>query len=447
MTVEPSPQLALQEGTNEYWLQLDQEYRLQTRYTAPTVLDRGEGVRLWDVEGNEWIDFESGQVCVSTGHCHPRLVEAIAEQSRRLMQTGSCFTDVPQILLAKKLAELTPGALKKSFFACTGNESNEVALRMAKTVTGRHEVAALLKGYHGMSAGAWSLTGFGGYYREHYGPGLPGIVHLPPPYEYRCPFADCRGGCQLKCAKYAEFQLDNSTSGRPAAIFVEVVMSAGGMIVLPPQYLRELRRICDERGALLIVDEAQTGIGRSGRWFGCDHYDVQPDVMLMSKSLGGGVPLSAVTVTSEVATSLEMKGYYQSSSHTGDPLLCAAGLANIEIIETERLVENAAAMGRYLVDGFAAIQRRYPILGDVRGLGLLIGVEVVEEGGERAPSPRRAGIISSYCRDNGLFVGHHARGVVGGNVIRILPPLTLTRAEADAALAIFERGVALAFED
>jgi 4-aminobutyrate aminotransferase-like enzyme len=427
--------------SNADWLALDRQYRIDHRYTAPIVLERGHGVRIWDVEGREYLDFESGQVCVSTGHCHAKLVDALAEQARTLMQTGSGYTDVPQILLAKKLAEITPGRLQKCYFAATGSEANEAALRIARLYTGRTEVAALMRGYHGMTHGSLSVTGFGGFLRNVPGSGVPGVAFLPTPYAYRCPYKGCDGACNLTCVQQAAEVLDWTTSGRPAAIILEVILSAGGMIVPSVAYLQAIRRLCDERGALMIVDEAQTGIGRTGRWFGVEHFGVVPDIITMSKSLGGGVPLSAVITTAEIADTVSARGYYQSSSHTGDPLLAAVGLANIRIIEEEGLLENAAAQGAYLKARLEDLRDRYEIVGDVRGIGLMLGIEIVADKTTRARAGDLATAISQYALEHGLLLGHRPSGAVSGNIIRILPPLTITRAEIDAALAILERAV------
>lgn len=428
-------------ATNAEWLALDRTYRIDHRYTAPVVLVRGQGVRLWDAEGREYLDFESGQVCVSTGHCHPKLVAALTEQARTLVQTGSGYTDVPQILLAKKLAEITPGRLQKSYFAATGSEANEAALRIARLYTGRTEVAALIRGYHGMTHGSLSVTGFGGFFRNAPGSGMPGVAFLPTPYAYRCPFKGCGPECCLACVRQAIEILDWTTSGRPAAIILEVILSAGGMMVPSREYVQAIRRLCDERGALMVVDEAQTGIGRTGKWFAVEHFGVVPDIITMSKSLGGGVPLSAAITTAEIADTVSERGYYQSSSHTGDPFLAAVGLANIRIIEEEGLLQNAAAQGHYLKARMEDLHDRYEIVGDVRGIGLMLGIEIVEDKVTRAASGLLASAISRFALENGLLLGHRPSGAVSGNNIRILPPLVVTAREIDQALDILERAV------
>lgn len=439
--VQEAQQRHAEPTSNADWIALDLQYRIQHRYTAPIVLVRGQGVRLWDAEGQEYLDFESGQVCVSAGHSHPKLIAAVTEQARTLMQTGSGYTDIPQILLAKKLAEITPGRLQKCYFAATGSEANEAALRIARLYTGRTEVAALIRGYHGMTHGSLAVTGFGGFFRNVPGSGLPGVAFLPTPYSYRCPYKGCDGVCNLTCFQQAEEILDWTTSGRPAAVIIEVILSAGGMITPSRAYVQAIRELCDRRGALMIVDEAQTGIGRTGRWFAVEHFGVVPDIITMSKSLGGGIPLSGLITTAEIADTVSERGYYQSSSHTGDPFLAAVGLANIRIIEEEGLLQNAAEQGAYLKARLEDLRDRYEIVGDVRGIGLMLGIEIVADKATRAPSGLLATAVSQYALEHGLLLGHRPSGAVSGNNIRLLPPLVVTRSEIDQALDILESAV------
>ena len=421
------------------WLDLDRKYRIKGRYDVTQVLVKGDGVRLWDADGKEYIDFESGQVCASTGHCHPDYTRAIVEQASKLVQTGSGYTDPPRILLAQKLAEIMPGELSRSYFACTGSEATEAALRLAKIFTGRTELVALMRGYHGMTHGSLSVTGLGGKFRSVPGSGLPGVTYIPAPYSYRSPYKD--DAADMACFRQGLEIINWTTTGRPAAIILEVVMSVGGMIVPSRDYVQAVRKWCDETGALMIVDEAQSGVGRTGRWFAVEHFGVIPDIITTSKSLGGGVPLSGVTTTPEIADKVAELGYHQSSSHTDDPFLCAVGLANIEILEREGLVPNASQLGRYLKGALEKLKSHHEILGDVRGLGLMLGIEIVTDKASKTPSPEHAAAISQYCRDHGLLLGHRPTGAVSGNIIRILPPLILRQQEADDALAILSAGI------
>lgn len=424
------------------WIERDREVRIQSRFTFPQVLASGSGTSVFDTDGREYLDFLAGQVCAVTGHCHPRYTEAIAKQAAILVQRGSAFTDTCQIELAERIARLCPADLNKSYFACTGSESNEAALRMVKLLTGRFEVVALVRGYHGLTAGSFGITGLGGIFREGYGPMQPGAAFLTPPYVYRCPFKGCDPGgqCALTCLEHGLDMLRRTTSNTPAAVFVEIVQSAGGVIVLPQEWLLEVKRLCDTWGALLVIDEAQTGFGRTGKMFAFEHYGLVPDILTLSKSLGGGLPVSAVVVRDGIAEELERRGYYQSSSHTGDPMLSAAALANLTIIEEEGLVENAEKMGRVLKDGLKEIAAAHDIVGDVRGLGLFLGMEIIDDAARRTASPDLAVAISGNCQARGLLVGH-VPGAVSENIIRLLPPLTVSLSEAERALEILSSAV------
>jgi 2,2-dialkylglycine decarboxylase (pyruvate) len=421
------------------WLALDKKYRIKGRYDITQVLVRGEGLRVWDADGKAYLDFESGQVCVSTGHCHPAYTKAITDQAAKLVQTGSGYTDPPRILLAQKLAEIMPEGLERSYFACTGSEASEAALRIAKIYTGRTEVVSLVRGYHGMTHGSLAVTGLGGRFKGVPGSGLPGVIHVPAPYAYRNPFRE--DGSDLSFFRQAVDIINWTSTGTPAAFILEVVMSVGGMIVPSREYVRAVRAWCSDNGALMIVDEAQSGVGRTGRWFAVEHFGVVPDIITTSKSLGGGIPLSGVTTTHAIADRVQELGYHQSSSHTDDPFLCAVGLANIEIIEDERLIENAAVQGDYLKRAFEEMKRRHEIVGDVRGIGLMLGIEIVSDKLSKTSSPQHASAISRYCRDHGLLLGHRPTGAVSGNIVRILPPLILSKSEADEALSIIDAAI------
>jgi 4-aminobutyrate aminotransferase-like enzyme len=432
-----------QSSSTQEWLDLDSQYRLETRSIFPVVLERGQGCLLWDVEGKEYIDLMSGQICVSIGHSHPDLLQAIAEQTARLMQTGLPFTTPQEIALSQKMADITPGDLQKSYFACSGSESVEAAIRMARFYTGRQEVVALDGGYHGQTYGAWSITG-GGQRSGHpeYGVGAPGVTFLPTPNPYRCLFCKEKGACNLNCLEYSETLLDRTTSGQPAAIVLEPILSAEGIVVPTKEYMQGIRRICTERGAMMVVDEAQTGIGRTGKWFACEHFDVVPDILTTSKGLGGAVPLCATVVRKPIAEQLEANGFRQGASHTGDPFLCATGSANIQIVEKYDLVGNAERQGAYFKGELEELKNRYEIVGDARGLGLLLGLEIVRDKESRERAPDLVHAIESRCIQNGLILFTGRRG----NIIRIAPPLVITREEIDRALAILEDAIQYAAE-
>lgn len=424
-------------STNAEWLKLYKKHRLKTRYTSPIVLERGDGLRIWDVEGSEYLDFHSGQVCAGIGHANPEFAEALSKQLRTLVQTGSIFTVPAEIEVARLLAEIAGPPFTKAVFACSGSEAVEAALRMAKFATGKFELITILGSYHGMTAGSYFASSNPGFRTGAYGAGMPGVVQIPMPNEYRCEF-NCNGSCTLACARQARKMIEGSTSGRPAALICEFIFSSAGVIVPPNQWLEEMRRICDEFGMLFIADEAQTGLGRTGEWFGFNHSTIKPDIIIVSKTLGGGIPLSAVIVSDAVAETLENNGFSYSSSHSGDPFLAAAGVATINIMQSHNLLQNIREMGAYLLSGLKGLRDRFEIVGSVRGRGLKIGMEFVEDKSSKQPSQRATRDFTIRCRDKGLILGNNPER---GNVVRILPGFAITRAQVDQALHIMEEAL------
>lgn len=432
------------EETNEYWLELDRTYRIQTRFTHPICLERGRGVELWDVAGKRYLDFESGQICVNAGHCHPDYTAALQEQAAKLVQTGSSYIARTQVLFQKKLAEVSPRPFQKSFLACSGSESNEAAMRLAKAYTGRHEIVSFMGNYHGKTFGSWSATGFGTDGRAPYGPGAPGSLFLPTPFSYpvpgRSPHLAPDDGAVAACIDFCEAMLDASSSGRPAAFMVELVQSAAGVRVMPVRFLEWLRETAARRGALVIYDEAQT-LGRLGHWWGFEHSGVAPDIVTSSKTLGGGVPLSVVMTSAEIADAAVERGWRQSSSHTGDPLLCAGGLANIEIVERENLLENIRRRGAQLARSIGEMGERFPVIGATRGVGLLIGLVLVSDRETGEPNEAATEAFTTACRERGLLTGWWKDNNLAGNVVRLMPPYTVTEAECAEALGIMEESL------
>jgi len=428
------------EKGNKYWMDIEREYRIHARPTVPIVLERGSGVYVWDVEGKRYIDFESGQICMATGHTHPRIINAIHEQINKIMQTGSNYTCIPEILLAKKLAEITPEPFQKSFFACSGSEANEIALRMVKKYTGRFEIVGVMRNYHGSTFGSFSVSS--SVRRGGYGPPMNGVCIIPAPYCYRCQFNECYPDCSLSCISYAEELLDRTTSGKPAAIILEFLISGGGVVIPPKEWIQNIRRICNEREMLMIADEAQTGFGRTGKWFMFQNFDILPDIFTSSKTIGGGIPLSAVTTSAEIADTSVKNGFQYTSSHTGDPFLCAVGLANIEVIEKENLIDNAAKIGNFMLRRLRELQEKYEVIGDVRGLGTILGIEIVEDRISKKPAFDLASRISLECLEEGLIVGCNPwRMPPYRNVIRIVPPFIAKEDELSTALNILDEGI------
>ena len=423
---------------NDYWVELDRKYRVQVRRTRPIVLERGKGVEVWDVEGKRYLDFESGQMAMISGHSHPVVLERIREQIELLMQNSARVLNIPRILLAKKLAEIVPDPLAKSYFLSTGSESVEAALRLAKKYTGRFEVVALLRGYHGRTAGSMTFTSNAKHARSGYGPLLPGAAFIPPPYCYRCAFNETLP-CKLSCLDYAEEVIDRTTSGEPAALLMEAMQGVGGTVIPPIEWMKRVRRMCDEREMLLIIDESLTGLGRTGRWFAFEHLGIVPDILTTSKALGQGVPAAAVITTEKIAEGAVAKGYVQSATHMGDPFQCAVALANLEVIESERLLDRAIKMGAILKKGLDELKDKFDVIGDVRGVGLFLGIEVVESKESKRPDIDRAAKLVARCEDKGLLLGGGISiGGLGINTIRLCPPLVITEEQIATALNIME---------
>jgi 2,2-dialkylglycine decarboxylase (pyruvate) len=423
-------------GTQADWLERDRRHVAQSAYAPPLVFERGRGCELWDVDGKRYLDFESGQFCMSTGHSHPRVSQAISDQADKLMNIGNRFTNRPRILLAERLAELVPDPLGVSFFCSTGSEANELALRIAKLATGRFEIIALARGYHGRTSASYAASSSARRMHRGAGPQPPGILFADPPYPFRCPFR-C-GSCDLRCWRHSVERIDRAGSGSPAAVITEFVLGAGGIIPVPPRWAREVRQFCDERGALLIADEALTGLGRTGRWFAFEHAGVVPDIVVTSKGLGGGVPAAAVITTRAIAEEVIGRGYVQAASHQGDAFQCAVALAQLAVMEEEGLLRNAQCMGQRLAAGLARLASAHRIIGEARGIGLIAGLEIVSG---HAEAPDLAAAISTTCMAAGLIVGGLRPGIREGNTLRLAPPLTVTADEIDEALSVLNTAI------
>jgi 2,2-dialkylglycine decarboxylase (pyruvate) len=425
---------------------MDQELRqaakdLLIRYggdSFPSLFRSARGAVVTDDEGREILDFTSGQMCATVGHNHPAIVAAIKESCDTAIHLFSGMIPETVVKLAQKLGEWLPPPLKRSLFVNTGSEANEAALRIAKLATGGYEVIALGGSWHG-TTGASAAASYASD-RRGYGPKVPGGHVIPEPNAYRCPVEHCRDTCDMTCLRIGLKMFDMASDGAPAAAIVEPVISAGGVIVPPEGYFEAVREACDARGMLLIFDEAQTAFGRVGDRFAATKLGVTPDIMSVSKTLGGGVPLAA-TITSEA---LEEKaheaGFTYYTSHVSDPLPAAVGLAVLETIEREALIPRAVEMGAYLRTGLETLQQRYEAIGDVRGDGLLLGVELVEDRETRKPFHRLGAATTARCFELGLSMNIRRRPE-RGSVWRIAPPLTVTTGEIDRALDILDRSL------
>jgi len=403
------------------------------------VFVRAKGSMVWDDQGREILDFTSGQMCATIGHNHPALIGAMQRAGETAVHLFSGMIPQAVIELAVKLQDWLPKPLKRALFVNTGAESNEAALRMAKLATGGYEVVALGGSWHGVTGGAAQASYASD--RKGYGPKVPGGFVLPEPNAYRCPIGHCRDTCDMSCLKVGLAMFDMQTDGSGAAVIAEPIISAGGVIVPPEGYFQTLSQAAHDRGMLMIFDEAQTACGRIGAKTAAHATGATPDILTMSKTIGGGLPL-AVTATSEaIEEQAHAAGFTFYTSHVADPLPALVGLAVLETIEREELIEAAIEKGAYLRDGLQTLQQRYEAIGDIRGQGLLIGVELVEDRESRRPNHRLGAVTTEECFRRGLSMNIRRRPERGA-VWRIAPPLTVTNAEIDRALDILDASLA-----
>src|SRR6266487_1775564 len=405
----------------------DQRERFLIRYSrdfAPFTVARASGSWLETTDGQRVLDFTSGQICSTIGHNHPRLVEALQQSLEQVIHLNSWMLSEPVLELAERLVGLVPSSLSKVILVNTGGEANEVALRLAKMATGRFEMVGLTRSWHGLQAGVASLNLAAGH--AGYGPSMPGSLTLPAPYAYRCPIRHCNGTCGCSCLEAGFELIDQQSVGSLCAVIAEPVLSAGGIIVPPPDYFQRLRKLCDERRMLLILDEAQTGFGRLGTMFGFEQYDVVPDILSVSKTLGGGIPIAATFTSSAIESDCYDRGFIHVTSHVSDPLPAAAGLAVINVIDEEGLVAQAQQRGNYLMAGLRELQNRHEQIGDVRGKGLLVGIELVEDRTTKQPATALAKTIKDECQRCGLSMNivRSTGGML--NCFRMAPPLSIT---------------------
>ena len=403
----------------------------------PFVMGSGEGARVQDVDGNDYVDFSAAAAVVQVGYGHPDVRAAVlAELDRSWTQMHCCYPNVRAVELAERLCELAPGAFdKRAWFGTTGGDANDCLARLVPIASGRRRMLTFVGGYHGQTSGSAALSG---HSTQAAVIGGGEVTKLPYPDPYRCPWGPCeRSGCSLKCLDFVEdFALAAvSPAADTGAILLEAMQSDGGDVVPPANYLPALRELCDRHGIWLLFDEVKTGLGRTGRMFAFEHAGVIPDGFSIGKPLGGGLPLSGIVARREILDA----DTYVLSTLGGSPVPCAAGLATLDVLRDERLLENATAMGARLQDGLGELAERHPLIGDVRGLGLMVGCELVRDRATREPAGREAARLVYRCFELGLLVvycGMH------GNVIELTPPLSITAHEIDEALAILDRAFA-----
>jgi 2,2-dialkylglycine decarboxylase (pyruvate) len=402
------------------------------------IIERAQGSFVYDADSRPILDFTSGQMSSILGHGHPEIAAVIAQYARTLDHLFSGMLSRPVVDLATQLAALSPGALERSMLLSTGGEANEAAIKMAKLVTGGYEIVSFSQSWHGMTGAAASATYTAG--RRGYGPSAVGSFAIPAPNAYRPRFE--RGGvCDWQRELDDSFdQLDRQSNGSLAAFIAEPILSSGGIIDLPVGYLRALKDKCLERGMLLIIDEAQTGVGRTGLMFACQRDGVEPDFLTLSKTLGAGIPLSAVVTTAAIEEISHERGFLFYTTHVSDPMPAAVGLKVLEIVERDGLVQRAAILGERLQNGLLKLQDRFACIGDVRGRGLLRGVEIVTDRQSKEPRSALGAAIARRCMELGLSMNVVQLPGLGG-VFRIAPPMTVSEAEIDLGLDLLGRAI------
>lgn len=394
-------------------------------FSEPLVIDHARGQFVYDADGKEYLDFFGGIVTVSVGHANPDVNRKVHEQLDRLQHVSTVFYTEPLAALAKKVASITPGGkLTKSFFTNSGTEANETAILAARCYTGASEIVALRHSYHGRSSLGMTLTGQSGWRLG--GAPQPGIVHAPNAYCYRCPFGRSYPSCDLQCARDVDELIRTTTSGRIAGFIAEPIQGVAGFVTPPREYFGIVADIVRQYGGVFISDEVQTGWGRTGhKWFGIEHWGVAPDVLTSAKGMANGFPIGLTSATPEVAQAVRGATI---STFGGNPVASTAARAVIDFIEEQNLLANAAETGAYLREALEELQRRHPLIGDVRGMGLMQALELVENHKDKTPAAEATLRVMEAARENGLLIG---KGGLYGNCLRVSPPLNIGKGDVD----------------
>lgn len=403
----------------------------------PLVIDHARGADVWDVDGNHYIDFMTGIAVTSTGHSHPEVVAAIKEQADKFLHI--CLADFHYevaVQLAEKLAEIAPFEEQAQiFFTNSGAEAVETAIKLARYATGRHRFIAFQGGFHGRTMGALSLTASKYRQKQGFAPFIPGVTHVPYPNPYRPTLKSPDGMDEGEAVvNYIENTLFKSLvpSDEVAAVFIEPILGEGGYVVPPPSFFPALRELCDRHGILLIADEVQSGMGRTGKWWAIEHFGIEPDIVTSAKGLASGMPLGAMIARKSIMT---WQPGAHGSTFGGNPVSCAAALATLRLIE-ESYMQNAAELGDYMLGCLREMQDRHPTMGDLRGKGMMIGIELVEDHGSRMPLHDARDKVIELAFERGLLLLG-----AGESVIRLMPPLMIDRETVDEALSIFDEAL------
>lgn len=439
------PQVRTAQSTEEFW---GSARRHLIRYGPagfiPTIIERAEGVYLFDETGRAILDFTSGQMSSLLGHAHPAVVETVSHSIANLDHLFSGMLSRPVVDLAEELASTLPASLSKSMFLSTGGESNEAAIKMAKLATGRHEIVSFDQSYHGSthaaSAATYSLS------RRGYGPLAPGNLIIPTPNSYRSVFRHADGTHDWQAELDFGFAMvDRQSVGSLAAFIAEPILGTGGLIAPPDGYFAALREKCDERGMLLILDEAQTGLCRTGDWYAFQYQGVVPDILTVSKTLGAGLPVSAVITTEEIEATCADRRFMFTTTHVSDPLAAAVGLTVVRALKEEAMDAVSRRLGAHLRAGLETLQAKHERIGDLRGRGLFQGVELVLDRETKEPADDYGTAVTAACLDLGLHLNIAQMPGVN-SILRIAPPLVVTEHQIDEALAIIDQSLTIAMQ-
>lgn len=415
-------------------LEKDRRYIIHGIGKTSIILTKGKGALVWDVTGKEYIDcFSQTAGVLGVGHCHPKVVRAIKDQAEKLAHTLPSIINIPKVELAEKLTKIMPSKLSKYFFVSGGSEAVETALKGAMRITGKKEVISLYFGYHGGTIACLSLGQ--PWHREGY-PTVPGFRQIPPPYCYRCFYGKTYPECDFECARALEGAIEYGTYNNVAAFVAEPIQGSGGH-VLPPdkEYFKIVRETCDEHDVLLIDDEVQTGFGRTGKMWGCEYFDFQPDIMTISKAMGGGVPIGAAVFREDILPEDFEEKFWHIFTFGGGPLGCAAASAVVDVIVDEDLPNQAAKTGKSMTARLMDMRDERRLIGDIRGPGLFIGVELVRDRKTKEKATDEAVMVIEKCYEGGAIFGLSMMPGFG-NVIKIKPPLLISEEQADRALDV-----------
>ena len=432
--------------TSQEIVQMNREYTFFSwsvqGQVNPIPVERANGIYFWDVDGKRYIDFSSQLMNTNIGHQHPKVVKAIQDQAAKICFIHPGNATEVRGLLGKKLAEVTPGNLKKTFYTLGGSEANENAIKIARFYTGRNKILARYRSYHGATHGSLALTG--DYRRLAVEPVMPGGVHFLDPFCYRCPFGQKKESCKRECISHLEEVIKYEGQDKIAAIIMEGVVGSNGLIVPPDDYWPRVREICDKYGILLISDEVMSGWGRTGKWFAVDNWNVVPDIITTAKGITSGyVPLGAVIVSEPIAKFFDDKYFYAGLTYNGHALACAAAMATIEVYEEDHLLENASNVGKHLGKALEKIKVKHKSVGDVRYIGLFSAIELVSNRETKEIlDPSVMGEVGKVLRQNGLFTFIMANNM--GSLVFIVPPLCITKEQLDEGLVIIEKALEVA---